>query len=97
MNKTTTTRAAALGAATALALAAAPPAATADYQFIIGGDPEYDQAAAQSISPTTALAVAPRHNATAPDALEARGRTIAVSPANGFRSDANSGFTIIVR
>ena len=92
----TTTRTAALGAATALALASAPPAATADGQFFMSGwpvaDPSYPAA-----SGATSLTVAPLHDTASPDALEARYCTSAASAATSLRSDEYGGFTIIVK
>ena len=93
-----TTRAAALGAASALALAASPPAATADgYQYIVSGNPEYDPPASLLASGGTSLAGGPLSNRSAADALEARYRTSKASSGTSLRSDANSGFIIIVR
>ena len=92
----TTTRTAALGAATALALASSPPSATADGQFFISGwpvaDPSYPAA-----SGATSLAVAPLHDTASPGALEARYCTSGVSAATSLRSDKYGGFTIILR
>lgn len=92
----TTTRTAALGAATALALASAPPTATADGQFFISGwpvaDPSYP-----ATSGATSLTVAPLHDTASPDALEARYCTSAASAATSLRSDEYGGFTIIVK
>ena len=90
MNRTT--RSAALGAAAA-AIAAT---ASAD-AFIVNGDPEFDPPAAQSISPATALAAAPGHGTTAADALEARNRTIGISPATSLNGTQYSGFMLILR
>ena len=92
-----TMRTAALGTATALALAAAPPAATADYQFIINGDPEYDPPASHLASDGTSLAAGPFSKLGPADALEARFRTSMASTGLALRSDVCSGFIIIVR
>lgn len=89
MNRTT--RSAALGAAAALAATASADA------FIVNGDPEYDPPAAQAISPGTALAAAPGHSTTAADALEARNRTIGISPATSLNGTPYSGFMLILR
>ena len=94
----TATRTAAFGAATALALAAAPPAVTADgYQFIVSGDPEYDPPASFLASDGTSLAGGPLSERSAAGALEARYRTAKASSGTGLRSDAYSGFTVILR
>ena len=96
MNKTT--RSAALGAATALALAAAPPAASADgYQFIVSGDPEYDPPASFLASSGTSLAGGPLSNRSASDALDARCRTAMASSGTSLRTDKYGGFSIILR
>ena len=96
MNKTT--RSAALGAATALALAAAPPAASADgYQFIISGDPEYDPPESFLASGGTSLAGGPLSNRSASDALDARCRTAMASSGTSLRTDKYGGFSIILR
>ena len=84
MNKTT--RTAALGAATALALAAAPPAASADsYQFIISGNPV--------AASTTGVAYG--ESATRP--LEVRQHATAESRTMALTSKKPSAFTIVVR
>lgn len=94
----TATRTAAFGAATALALAAAPPAVTADgYQFIVSGNPESDPPASFLASDGTPLAGGPLSNRSASDALDARYRTAMASSGTGLRSDAYSGFSIILR
>ena len=95
---TTTIRKAALGTATVLALAAAPPAATADgYQYIVSGNPEYDPPSSLLASDGTSLVGGPLSNRSAAGALEARYRTLKASSGTSLRSDANSGFIIIVR
>ena len=94
----TATRTAAFGAATALALAAAPPAVTADgYQFIVSGNPESDPPASFLASDGTPLAGGPLGNRSASDALDARYRTAMASSGTGLRSDKYSGFSIILR
>ena len=86
-NMNTTTRSAALGAATALALAAAPPAASADeYQFIISGDP---------VAAATEGMTARR--STPPGPLEMREHAVARSRTTALTSTKPSAFTIIVR
>ena len=98
MNLTTTTRSAALGAATALALAAAPPAASADgYQFIVSGDPNSDTPAFRDVSNVTALATGALRDTSDVSSLEARNRTIDKSDGVAFRSDKFTGFFIIMR
>jgi hypothetical protein len=81
-----TTRTAALGAATALALAATPSAASGDeYQFIVSGD-------------MTAAATAGRtagESANGP--LDVRHHAVAESRAMALSSIKNNGIVIVVR
>ncbi len=75
-----TARSAALGAATALALATAPPAASADgYQFIVSGYPATN-ASHSGISGGASLAVGVLGDNGAAGPLEARRRTSDESP-----------------
>ncbi len=96
----TTTRTAALGAATALAVAAAPPAVTADgYQFIISGDPvaAATEDTAYDVSSGTSLAVGELFDVCEADALEARRRTSDESPGTALDSTKASGLVFIIR
>jgi hypothetical protein len=97
MGKTLPTiRAAALGAATALALAAAPPASLADYQFIVSGYPAAN-VSYPSASAGTDIVTATCSSPTTAAPLEARYRTWGESEGTDLRSDEPSGFFIIVR
>ncbi len=96
----TATRSAALGAATALAVATAPPAATADgYQFILSGDPvaAATEGTAYDVSSGTSLAVGVLDYVSEADALEARRRTSDESPGTALDSTEASGFVFIIR
>ncbi len=95
-----TTRSAALGAATALAVAASPPAITADsYQFIISGDPvaAATEGTAYDVSSGKSLAVGELGDVSAADALEARCRTSDESPGTALTSTRPAGFYLIIR
>jgi hypothetical protein len=79
----TTTRTAALGVATALALAAAQPAASADgYQYIVSGWPS---------------ANASHSGNSASGALEARRRTFGDSAGTALNSTKAMAFVVIIR
>ena len=94
----TVTRTAAIGAAMALALAAAPPSATADaYQFIVSGNPEYDPPASVLASGGTSLAGGPLSNRSAAQALEARYRTSRASSGTCLLSTPASGLMLLVK
>jgi len=97
MSKTVPTkRTAALGAVTALALAATPPASLADYQFIVSGYPAAN-VSYPSASAGTDIVTATRSSPTIAAPLEARYRTWNESEGTDLRSDEPSGFFIIVR
>lgn len=92
-----TTRSAALGAATALALATAPPAASADgYQFIVSGYPAAN-ASHSGVSGGTSLAVGILGDNGVAGPLEARCRTSDESPGTALTSTRPAGFYLIIR
>ena len=98
MNKTT--RTAALGAATALAMAAAPPAASADYQYIISGDPVAAATAGVTSVESAARSLEVRQLAAAGSLtkpLDVRQHATAESGTTALNSQKLSAFTIIVR
>ena len=99
MNKTT--RTAALGAATALAMAAAPPAASADgYQYIISGDPIAAATAGVASVESAARSLEVRQHAAAGSLtrpLDVRQHATAESGTTALNSQKLSAFTIIVR
>ena len=74
-----------LAASAAIALSAAPPAASADYQYIISGDP--------AGAATAGIAVG--ESATGP--LEVRERVVAESPAGALTSKKPVGTVLLVR
>ena len=99
MNKTT--RTAAMGAATALALAAAPPAASADgYQFIISGNPVAAATAGVASGESAAKPLEVLQHAAAgslTQALEVRQHSIAESGTTALNSQKPLAFKMIVR
>ena len=99
MNKTTL-RTAAMGAATALALAAAPPAASADdYQYMISGDPiaAATVGTAYGDSSGTSLAVGALGGISAADELDARSRVSGDSTGTALDSTKQQAMAIILR
>ena len=95
MNKTT--RTAALGAATALALAAARPAASADgYQFIVSGWPAAN-ASHSGVSSGPSLAVGVLGGNSTSGALQARRRTVGDSAGTALDSTKLKAIVIILR
>lgn len=91
-----TLRAATLVAATALALASAPPASLADYQFIVSGYPAAN-VSYPSASTGTDIVTATCSSPTTAVPLEARYRTWGESEGIDLRSDASTGFILVVR
>ena len=99
MNETTL-RTAAMGAATALALAAAPPAASADdYQYMISGDPIAAASAgtAYGDSSGTSLAVGAFGGTSAADELDARRRVSGDSTGTALDSTKLKAMVIVLR
>ena len=88
-----------LAATAAVALAATPTAESADYQFIISGDPETVATAgtAHGVSAGTSLAFGVLSDIGGADALEARRRTSAESSGTSLYSTERKGLAIIIR
>lgn len=96
----TTERTAALGAATALALATAPLAATGDYQYMISGDPIAAATAGVASVESATRSLEVRQHAAAGSLtkpLDVRQHATAESSTTALNSQKLSAFMIIVR